>query len=195
MPQDFVQRCKLKSALRYFRIDCSSVIKHQSSDGSRDPPPPFIFRPNWSPKGRKKKFWDRIHTPLPLISGSGWRPPSLIWSSVSSSAKWCRVIRLDIIQFVVGLLRIYFVSPGQADRNNARDGNGDRSSTARNRQGIENLTLCLSSRVNQNIWEISKFAAYRKVFSKVDIRLSLSHEVVCISLENAFTNLAVVLFF
>lgn len=60
-------------------------------------------------------------------------------------------IRLDIIQFAVGLLHIYFVSPGQADRNNARDGNGDRSSTARNRQGIENLTLCLTSRVNQNI--------------------------------------------
>ena len=166
--------------------------------GTPPPPPPFIFRPNWSPKGRKKKFWDRIHTPpppLPLISGSGWRPPSLIWSSVSSSAKWCGVIRLDIIQFAVGLLRIYFASPGQADRNNARDGNGDRSSTARNRQGIENLTLCLSSRVNQNIWEISKFAAYRKVFSKVDIHLSLSHEVVCISLENVFTNPAVVTLF
>ena len=157
-------------------------------------PPPLIFRPNWA---EKKFCGDRPQTPPPLVSGSGRHspPPPITWRSVSSSAKWCGVIRLDIIQFAVGLLHICFVSPGQADRHNARDGNGDRSSTARNRQGIENLTLCLSSRVNQNIWEISKFAAYRKVFSKVDIHLSLSHEVVCVSLENAFTNLAVVPFF
>ena len=151
------------------------------------PPHPLIL---------KKFFGDRPHPP-PLSQGldDAPSPPPLTWGSVSSSAKWCGVIRLDIIQFAVGLLHIYFVSPGQADRHNARDGNGDRSSTARNRQGIENLTLCLSSRVNQNIWEISKFAAYRKVFNKVDIHLSLSHEVVCISLENVFTNPAVVTLF
>ena len=166
--------------------------------GTPPPPLPPLFLDQTEARRAGKKNFETASTPpppLPLISGSGWRPPSLIWSSVSSSAKWCGVIRLDIIQFAVGLLHIYFVSPGQADRHNAGDGNGDRSSTARNRQGIENLTLCLSSRVNQNIWEISKFAAYRKVFNKVDIHLSLSHEVVCISLENAFTNLAVVPFF
>ena len=156
-------------------------------------PPPLIFRPNWA---EKNFLGDRPQPPPPPLSqGLDDAPPPLTWGSVSSSARWCGVIRLDIIQFAVGLLHIYFVSPGQADRHNAGDGNGDRSSTARNRQGIENLTLCLSSRVNQNIWEISKFAAYRKVFNKVDIHLSLSHEVVCISLENAFTNLAVVPFF
>ena len=157
-------------------------------------PHPLILRPNWA---EEKIFWRPPPTPPPpyLRVWTTLPPPPLTWGSVSSSAKWCGVIRLDIIQFAVGLLHIYFVSPGQADRHNAGDGNGDRSSTTRNRQGIENLTLCLSSRVNQNIWEISKFAAYRKVFSKVDIHLSLSHEVVCVSLENAFTNLAVVPFF
>lgn len=52
------------------------------------------------------------------------------------------------VGFVVGLLHTYFVSPGQADRHNARDRNGDRSSSAKSRQGIENFTFCLFSRVN-----------------------------------------------
>ena len=152
MQQDFVKRCKLKSALRYVRIDYSSVIEHQSSGGSSPPPPPPYFK---TKLGRKKIFWRPPPTPPPYLRVWTTVPPPLTWGSVSSSAKWRGVIRLDIIQFAVGLLHIYFVSPGQADRHNAGDGNGDRSSTARNRQGIENLTLCLSSRVNQNIWETS----------------------------------------
>ena len=47
--------------------------------GLSPPPPPIIFRPNWSPKGQKKCFWDP-----PLISGSGWPfplPPYLkVWA-------------------------------------------------------------------------------------------------------------------
>ena len=166
--------------------------------GTPPPPPPPLFLDQTEARRAGKKNFETASTPPPSPLSQGLDdapPPPLTWGSVSSSAKWCGVIRLDIIQFAVGLLHIYFVSPGQADRNNAGDGNGDRSSTARNRQGIENLTLCLSSRVNQNIWEISKFAAYRKVFIKVDIHLSLSHEVVCISLENVFTNPAVVTLF
>ena len=161
----------------------------------RSPPPPLFLDQTEARRAEKKNLRPHPHPPPPYLRVWMTASPSLIGRSVSSSAKWCRGIRLDIIQFAVGLLHIYFVSPGQADRHNARDGNGDRSPTARNRQGIENLTLCLSSRVNQNIWEISKFAAYRKVFSKVDIHLSLSHEVVCISLENVFTNPAVVTLF
>ena len=41
----------------------------------------LIFRPNWGPKGWKKIFGDRP----PLISGSGWLPPPLIWRSESTT--------------------------------------------------------------------------------------------------------------
>ena len=45
-------------------------------------PPPLIFRPKWDPKGRTNFFWDRV----PLISGSGWPGPPLIWRSGSATA-------------------------------------------------------------------------------------------------------------
>ena len=68
MPQDFVQRCKLKSALRYFRIDYSSVIEHQSSGGSS--PPLFLDQ-----TGPKKNFVETAPKPPPLVSGSGRHSP------------------------------------------------------------------------------------------------------------------------
>ena len=43
-------------------------------EGPGGPRPPLIFRLKWGPKGRKTFFWDR--PPPPLISESGWRPPS-----------------------------------------------------------------------------------------------------------------------
>ena len=44
--------------------------------GPGEPGSPLIFKPNWGPKGRKKIF-DTISPPRPLISGSGWPLPTL----------------------------------------------------------------------------------------------------------------------
>ena len=44
-----------------------------SREGPWEPgPPPLIVRRNWGPKSRKRLFGD-LH---PLVSGSGWLPPS-----------------------------------------------------------------------------------------------------------------------
>ena len=45
------------------------------------PPPPFIFGPNWGPKGRKKTFW---RPPPSLSQGLDDPPPPLplIWRSL-----------------------------------------------------------------------------------------------------------------
>ena len=50
----------------------SSKISGGSRGGAGGPGAPFIFRPNWGPKGRKKTFW----WPLPSLSlGLDDRPP------------------------------------------------------------------------------------------------------------------------
>ena len=70
MQQDFVKRCKLKSALRYFRIDYSSVIEHQSSGGSSSPPPYFKTK-----LGRRKNFLETAPNPPPLSQALDDAPP------------------------------------------------------------------------------------------------------------------------
>ena len=54
------------------------------ADPGQEPASPFIFRPKWGPKGRKKFFWGR---PYPALSqGLDDRPPPLISGSGSATA-------------------------------------------------------------------------------------------------------------
>ena len=57
------------------KIHSQAVV--DQGEGSGEPiaphPPPFIFRPNLAPKGRKNVFWKPSR--VPLISGSGRPPP------------------------------------------------------------------------------------------------------------------------
>ena len=78
---------------------------NQNSGGSREGPgglaPPFIFTPNWGPKGRKKKFSIRP----PHISGSGWPgtpPPPPPYPKV-----WVRHCRRSWVRF---LLKVTYFS-------------------------------------------------------------------------------------
>ena len=64
---------------------CPTITMADPGEGPGGPgahPPPLIFRPKWDPKGRTNFFWDRA----PLISGSGWPGPPLIWRSGSATA-------------------------------------------------------------------------------------------------------------
>jgi len=57
-----------------------SIKRVRCSGGTRaGAPTPLIFRPNWAPKGRKKKFGDR---PPPLSQGLNDRPPPLSYLNV-----------------------------------------------------------------------------------------------------------------
>ena len=57
-----------------------AVAVADRGEGPRGPGPPLIYRPNWGPKG-----WKKIGGPSPpIISGSGWLPPLLIWRSGST---------------------------------------------------------------------------------------------------------------
>ena len=58
-----------------------AVAVADRGEGPRGPGPPLIYRPNWGPKG-----WKKIGGPSPpIISGSGWLPPLLIWRSGSTT--------------------------------------------------------------------------------------------------------------
>ena len=66
--------CKLQSQSKL--LGHFAVQWRIQGRGPGEPGSPLIFKPNWGPKGRKKIF-DTISPPRPLISGSGWPLPTL----------------------------------------------------------------------------------------------------------------------
>ena len=100
-----------------------------SRGGALGPPPPFIFRPKWGQKGRKKLFADRSpplskglddHHPPPLISRSG---SGTVVNMKSYFVNWIHfTCSKNIIRCIIQLF-LHFNSAGQNHWNDEKSTN------------------------------------------------------------------------